>query len=105
MRWSASRENRKGKYAMKEAASNLGNKSEVVEQIKNCERLLNLTDIQCLVGRPKSWIRKLLKSGLMKGCKLGGNNWRVTQKEFKEWVGKGCPCGARNSQPSGSCRR
>jgi len=90
---------------MEETPHNLGNKHEAAEQIKNCDRLLNLTDIQCLVGRPKSWIRKLLKSGLLKGCKLGGNNWRVTQKEFKEWVSKGCPCGAKYSQPSGSCRK
>jgi len=73
----------------------------MVTSIKGCERLLTVKDLSELIGKPTGWIREnLLKPGILKGKKFGGNSWRVSPDVFREFIRKG-ETGFKHARASG----
>ena len=55
--------------------------------IKGCERLLTAEEVAALIGKPVRFVREeLLKPGILKGKKFGGNSWRVAPRAFRDFI-------------------
>ena len=72
--------------------------------IKGCERLLTAEEVAALIGKPVRFVREeLLKPGVLKGKKFGGNSWRIPPRAFRDFIEKG-ETGFRHAAPSGGRR-
>lgn len=72
--------------------------------VKGLEVMLTAEDVAEVVRKPVRFVReKLLKTGSLKGVKLGGNSWRVDPAAFREWQERGAT-GFRFARPSGGKR-
>ena len=68
---------------------------------KGFDRMLTQEDIAFVISRPVRWVReKLLKTGVIKSVRFGGNSYRVTQANFAEFIAHG-NTGFRSSPSSG----
>jgi len=77
----------------------------VRKEVKGFEQFLTPEDIAFLLQRPVRYVREtLLKRRVIRATKTGGNSWRVVPADFRGWIEKGCPTGAKFSAPSGGRR-
>ena len=68
------------------------------------EVLMDPGQVAIVLGRPVRWVREsLLKPGLLRSVRLGGNSWRVRPSELARWIESNH--GFRHSRPSGGCRK
>jgi excisionase family DNA binding protein len=71
--------------------------------VKGVEALLTVNDLALLMQKPTRFVRSLIKSGALRGIKLGGNSWRVTRAEWDRFISEGAT-GHRFARPSGGVR-
>jgi hypothetical protein len=63
--------------------------------------LLTIDDVASRLKKPARWVReKLVKTGLLKTIKLGGNSDRITLEAYRNFVRAGVT-GCRHATPSG----
>lgn len=76
----------------------------LMETVKGIEAMLTAEEVAALLKRPARFVReKLLKTGVLKGVRLGGNCWRVDPAEYRDFVARGVT-GFRFARPSGGRR-
>ena len=59
-------------------------------QIKGLDEMLTPEDIAALIKRPKRFVlQRLIKTQVIRSVKFGGNSYRVTTRDFQEFLLKG----------------
>ncbi len=62
---------------------------------------LEIEDVAARLKKPARWVReKLIKTGLLKSFKLGGNSVRITEEAYRNFIHAG-QTGFRHATPSG----
>ena len=72
--------------------------------VKGVEALLTVNDLALLMQKPTRFVRSLIKSGALRGIKLGGNSWRVTRAEWDRFISKGATGGGEERAAAGGVR-
>lgn len=63
--------------------------------VKGIACLLDVGEVARVLGRPERWVREqLLKTGLLRSVRLGGNSFRVRPCDLSEWIE--CNVGTRH---------
>lgn len=71
--------------------------------VKGFDPLLTVGDLAVLMSKPTRFVLKLIKTGALRGIKLGGNSWRVRPEEWRRFTECGAT-GYRHARPSGGPR-
>jgi excisionase family DNA binding protein len=78
------------------------------QRVKGFEAMLTVADMALLLRKPTRYVTRLIKSGALRGVKLGGNSYRVRPQEWEAFVARslaaGGVAGHRHARPSGGVR-
>jgi hypothetical protein len=81
---------------------------QAMKTVCGVEVLMDPGQVAIVLGRPVRWVREsLLKPGLLRSVRLGGNSFRVRPSELARWIESNIESnqGFRHSRPSGGCRK